>query len=54
MKAVRIGLLTMTMLAGATLHPAPTVDHTPQKDAQTMTTGQAECYLINGMWVCDS
>jgi hypothetical protein len=54
MKAVRISLLTMTLLVGATVHPVPTADRTSPGDTQAATTGRAECYLVNGMWVCDS
>ena len=52
MKAVRISLLTMSLLVGGTLQPAPTADRASQGDTPA-GTGPAECYLINGIWVCD-
>jgi hypothetical protein len=53
MKAVRISLLTMVLLVGATSHSVPTANNMLPADAQVVTAGPGDCYLINGIWVCE-
>ena len=53
MKAIRISLLTMVLLVGATSSPVPTVDNSLQDAATTGQVADGPCYLINGIWVCD-
>ena len=54
MKAVRISLLTMVLLAGATPGSVPTADNTLQGDTHAIAkAGDGPCYWINGMWVCE-
>jgi hypothetical protein len=49
MKTVRIALLTMSLLVGATARSVPTVE----SDPQTIANADGPCYLINGIWVCE-
>jgi hypothetical protein len=53
MKAVRISLLTMVLMVGATSRPAPTVDNSSTGDATAISQSAGPCYLINGMWFCE-
>ena len=53
MTAVRVGLLTLVLLAGATVRSVPPPDNTVQGNTQTFTAGPGDCYLINGVWVCE-
>jgi hypothetical protein len=51
MKAVRISLLTLVLLAGATSRSVPTADHTVTNQT-IVREGAGPCYFINGQWVC--
>lgn len=54
MKAVRISLLTMVLLVGATSRPMAPLADTSSRDAATITrTGDGPCYWLNGVWVCE-
>jgi hypothetical protein len=54
MKAVRISLLTMVLLAGATPGSVRTTGDALTGDTHVIAkTGDGPCYWINGMWVCE-
>ena len=50
MKTIRVMLLTMVLLAGATTRTVPTSDQA--NVAGTEAASEPECYLINGVWYC--
>jgi hypothetical protein len=54
MKAVRISLLTIVLLAGATPGSVPVTDNALQGHTNVIAkAGDGPCYWINGMWVCE-
>ena len=54
MKAVRVALLTLVLLAGATPGSVPTSDIAPQTDTHVIArAGDGPCYWVNGIWVCE-
>ena len=53
MKAVRISLLTLALMMGATARSVPTGDNTSNGGIQPIAQAEdGPCYLVNGMWVC--
>ena len=50
MKSIRVMLLTLLLLAGATTRTAPTSDQATVAGAEAAS--EPECYLVNGVWYC--
>ena len=54
MKAIRISVLTMVMLVGATSRSIPTHDKPADTETHTLAQTPGPCYLVNGIWICES
>lgn len=54
MKTLRVSLLTVLLLAGATPGSLPVADRSAEPTASTnAAAADGPCYLINGIWVCE-
>ncbi len=53
MKSIRVSILTMCLLVGATLGPVPTAEDATTAGSRTIASAETECYLINGIWICE-
>ena len=54
MKAIRVTILTLTLLVGATPRSVPQADNTETRAQAKISRNTAgDCYLVNGIWYCE-